>query len=85
MNRINDAALENVVGGVNVTVHNDAVNYANIRVAPGLDSKIIGRVDNGTKLITTGRKVTKDGYVWYEVQLATGSDDGWIAGSLIGF
>ena len=85
MNKINVEALEEVTGGKIVTVKNDAVSYANIRHTPGLNGKIATRVYNGTKLRTTGNKVKKDGYVWYEVTLLDGSDNAWIAGSLIGF
>ena len=43
-------------------------------------------LDNGDWVGTTGRKVTKDGYVWYEVYVLGAEDfGGWIAGSLIGF
>ena len=86
MNKINVAALENVAGGYERhTVHNDAVSYANIRKAPGLDSKVFFTIKNGEQVITTGKKVKKDGYVWYEIMLAGAYDTGWIAGSLIGF
>ena len=85
MNKINVDALENVTGGVIRTVENDAVNYANIRLAPGLDSKVLAKVKNGTKVNTTGRTFKADGYIWYEVTLLGGSDNGWIAGSLIGY
>ena len=85
MKKINDQALENVVGGVNRTVHNDAVSYANVREKPGLDSKVFFTVKNGQEVTLTGNKVSKDGYVWYEIMLAGAYDTGWIAGSLIGF
>ena len=85
MNKISFEALEEITGGKIVTVANDAVNYANIRHTPGLNGKVAAKVYNGTKLRTTGLKVTKDGYVWYEVMLAGAYDTGWIAGSLIGF
>ena len=86
MNKINVEALENVAGGYEQhTVHNDAVSYANIRKAPGLDSKVFFTIKNGEQVITTGKKVKKDGYVWYEIMLAGAYDTGWIAGSLIGF
>ena len=86
MNKINVDALENVAGGYEKhTVHNDAVSYANIRKAPGLDSKVFFTIKNGEQVITTGKKVKKDGYVWYEIMLAGAYDTGWIAGSLIGF
>ncbi len=78
MNKINVAALENVAGGYEThTVHNDA--------EPGLNSKVFFTIPNGTQVYTTGRKVKKDGYVWYEIMLAGAYDTGWIAGSLIGF
>ena len=85
MNRINDEALDNVVGGAIRTVHNDAVSYANVRTAPGLNSDVVAQIPNGTKVETTGRSRTVDGYVWYEIHLVGGSDDAWIAGSLIGY
>ena len=86
MNKINFEALENVAGGYEKhTVHNDAVSYANIRKAPGLDSKVFFTIKNGEQVITTGKKVKKDGYVWYEIMLAGAYDTGWIAGGLIGF
>ena len=87
MNKINDAALENVAGGKYQTssIQNDAVNYANIRKAPGLDSEILFTARNGWEVTLTGNKVKKDGYVWYEIILSSPSDTGWIAGSLIGF
>ena len=85
MNKISFEALEEITGGKIVTVANDAVNYANIRHTPGLNGKVAAKVYNGTKLRTTGLKVEKDGYVWYEVTLLDGSDNAWIAGSLIGF
>ena len=77
MNKINFEALENVAGGAERKVYNDAVSYANCRKEPGLNSKVFFTI--------TGRKVKKDGYVWYEIMLAGAYDTGWIAGSLIGF
>ncbi len=85
MSKISFEALEEITGGKIVTVANDSENYANIRHTPGLNGKVAAKVYNGTKLRTTGLKVKKDGYVWYEVTLIDGSDNAWIAGSLIGF
>ena len=85
MKKINDEALENVTGGKTVTVHNDSVNYANIRRTPGLNTEVLFTVKNGTEVWTTGEKVTKDGYTWYKIVLPSGSDEAWIAGSLIGY
>ena len=85
MNKINDGALENVSGGARRTVHNDALDYANVRHAPGLNSTVCGKLYNGTEVLTTGDKVTKDGYTWSKIVLPSGSDEAWIAGSLIGY
>ena len=86
MNKINFEELENVAGGKDVQVYNPSVPYANLRKAPGLDAPIKYKLDNGDWVGTTGRKVKKDGYVWYEVYVLGAEDfDGWISGSLIGF
>ena len=62
MNNINVEALENVAGGYEVrAIHNDAVDYVNIRKEPGLNSKVFFTIPNGTQVYTTGRKVKKDG------------------------
>ncbi len=86
MKAINDEALENVVGGKDVQVNNKTVSFANLRIAPGLTSKVKLKLNNGDWVGTTGKKMTKDGYTWYQVYVL-GSEDcfGWIAGSLIGF
>ena len=62
MNKLNVDALENVAGGATRTVANDAVDYANVREKPGLNSKVMFKIPNGEKVYTTGKKVTKDGY-----------------------
>ena len=86
MNKINDEALSGVVGGKDVQVHNTSVPYANLRTAPGLDSDVMMKLNNGEWVGTTGKTKTKDGYTWYQVYVL-GSEDcfGWIAGSLIGY
>ena len=84
MKKINTEALENVAGGATRTVHNDAVSYANVRQAPGLDSRVLFRIPNGEKVYTTGNTYKKDGYIWYEI-LCNEYPNGWIAGSLIGY
>lgn len=81
--KINDEALEDVTGGEERTVHNDTVNYANVRQNPGLSASIIGTVYNGTKVCTTGKRATKDGFVWCEIYFGSGL--GWIAAHLIGY
>ena len=86
MNKINVDALENVAGGKDVQVNNPSVPYANLRTKPGLDAPIKCKLDNGDWVGTTGRKVTKDGYTWYEIYVIGAEDfGGWISGSLIGF
>ena len=86
MNKINFEALESVAGGKDVKVYNPSVPYANLRTKPGLDAPIKCKLDNGDWVGTTGRKVKKDGYVWYEVYVHGAEDfGGWISGSLIGF
>ena len=85
INKINDEALENVNGGAARTVHNDSRDYANVREYPGLDTTVSGRVYNGETVYTTGETGYADGYNWYKIVLPSGSDEAWIAGSLIGY
>lgn len=86
---IADESLEGVLGGVIVTVHNDACGYANIRHEPSLNGIIAMKAKNGTRLNTVVNEyiqpVSADGYVWYPVTLEKGSDIAWIAGSMIGY
>lgn len=84
MNKLSDAALNEVNGGVVKTVNNSSCDHANVRHEPGLDGQIAASLKNGTRLIVLGDTVEKDGYVWYNVMLESGSDEAWIAGSLIG-
>ncbi len=85
MNKINFEALENVTGGKDVQVKNLSVPYANLRKPPGLDA-IKCKLDNGDWVCTTGRKVTKDGYTWYEIYVIGAEDFGsWISSSPIVF
>ena len=85
MNRINDNMLENVVGGKEVQIQNKAASYVNLRTAPGLNSDVKMKLENGTWIGITDRTEKRDGYVWYEVYVV-GCEDfgGWIAGSLLG-
>ncbi len=85
INKLDLGDLEQVAGGANAVVNNTTVDYANIREQPGLNSLILAQVKNGTKLVTTGKSVKKDGYNWLQVYLATGSDPGWVAESLLKF
>ena len=86
VNKINAEELEGVVGGVKRYVQNDSVGYANVRSKPGLDSKVLYKFPNGHDVYTTGKKVTKDGYTWYQIFCDEAPDGfGWISGSLIGY
>ena len=50
MNKINDASLDNVVGGAKRVVYNDTpgYEYANCRKAPGLNTEVFFTIPNGT-------------------------------------
>ncbi|MBQ9063925.1 MAG: SH3 domain-containing protein [Blautia sp.] len=85
MKAIKFEELDKVTGGVLTEVQHCENSGANVRMTPGLDGKVCATLANGTMLETTGSCVEKDGIVWYQVHLASGSDDAWIAGSLIGF
>ena len=54
---ISDEALEGVLGGVIVTVQNDACGYANIRHEPSLNGIIAMKAKNGTRLNTVVNEI----------------------------
>ena len=85
MNKINEEALGEVFGGEMRAIKNSSLGYVNIREEPGEDSTIVAKVNNGEMVETTGETCKKGGYVWYRVHLASGSDDAWVAGSLIDY
>lgn len=85
MNALNMEALADVTGGEIRKVNNKSVGYAYVREEPGKNGQVLGTLKNGTEVETTGEVCKKDGYDWYMVHLKTGSDDAWIAGSLIGY
>ena len=82
---LNGEELEAISGGVLRTIYNDASDYTYIRENPGYGGTVCFKAANGVRLDTTGNTFKKDGYTWYEVHLEDGSDNGWIAGSLIGY
>ena len=86
MKKVDEQALDNVVGGARRTVYSDTPGYAyaNCRRTAGLDSEVFFTIPNGTEVETTGNVIHRDGYDWYEVRLAGAYDYGWIAGHLIG-
>ena len=54
MNRINDEALENVVGGAMKVVRTGTSQNAAVRKGPGTEFKQIRSLKNGTKVNFTG-------------------------------
>jgi hypothetical protein len=86
MKKIDDASLEQVVGGATREVYNPGnVNYANVRLEPGLDGKICFVMDNGAQIETTGEIQKIDGIKWYQIELPGGGPNryGWIAGTML--
>ena len=83
-NKINLETLEQVTGGKKNVVHNPHKGYAyvNCRKSPGLDSKIICRISNGTHVNPTGNTARNNGFTWYEIRI--NGNRGWVAGHLIG-
>ena len=83
MNKINDAALENVVGGATKTVDTNTTQNAAVRSGPGKSFDIIESLPNGTKVNYTGRVEFNraDSRNWAEISSPV---YGWIAASIIG-
>ena len=78
MNKINDQALENVVGGKIKIIRNSDAGYANIRSAAGLGSRVLFTLNNGSRVDTTGNVIHRDGYDWCEIYLDN-DQYGWVA------
>ncbi|CAH1797019.1 unnamed protein product, partial [Owenia fusiformis] len=53
----------------------------NVRNNGGLKTSVIGSLPNGQCVKYTGRKQTKDGYVWYSI--AFNGRTGWVAGKYL--
>lgn len=83
MKKLSENELEEVVGGVILTIKNDSLKFADVREKPGLKNPVIATLENGTKVRTTGLKIKKDGRTWYEVTLLSGSDNAWIPGDML--
>jgi uncharacterized protein YgiM (DUF1202 family) len=81
--KLSEAALEDVVGGVTRVVNTHTDKNAAVRANPGLSYQQVASLKNGTRVNTTGETVrnTTDGRIWYQIDSPV---DGWIAGSLIG-
>ena len=79
MSKVNDEALEEVVGGKLMRVANESVNYVNVRSGPGTKFGKEYTLRNGV-YVNTVKKVYNedDGYYWSQI------DDGcWIATHLL--
>ena len=81
-NKINEEALENVVGGVKRTVDTGTSQNAALRDGPGKGYEQIASLKNGTKVNATGVIKFADGRHWAEVDYP---EYGWIAASIIGY
>jgi uncharacterized protein YgiM (DUF1202 family) len=84
MTMINDAALETIVGGAVRTVKNTSVGYAFVRIQPGLKSRVLGKISNGRKVNTTGRRIFNEDDDRYFSEVRVNGQKGWIASSIIG-
>ena len=82
INKINVEALENVIGGVKRTVDTGTSQNAAVRENPGLNSRQIGSLPNGTKVNATGVFKKADGRNWAKIDSPV---KGWIKASIIGY
>ena len=55
---------------------------ANVRVEPGLDSKLLAKLDNGSEVILIEGPLIKSGNRWWKVS-APNVEGGWVAESLM--
>ena len=83
MNRINDEALENVVGGAMKVVRTGTSQNAAVRKGPGTEFKQIRSLKNGTKVNFTGTVFysPEDDRKFAEIDYPV---HGFIAASMIG-
>lgn len=81
VHKLNNAALNQVTGGVRKTVQNTTpgYDYANVRAEP--NGTAIDKLYNGEYVYTTGRRVDRGAYTWVEVDYANGH--GWVAENLL--
>ena len=82
MNKINDAALNDVVGGVRRTVDTGTDQNAAVRCGAGKKYEQIASLKNGTKVNATGKFKEADGRSWAQIDAPV---NGWIAASIIGY
>ena len=83
MNKINEAVLENVTGGVTKTVNTNTTQNAAVRSGPATSFEQIASLPNGTKVNFTGRVEfsRKDNRNFAEINSPV---YGFIAASIIG-
>lgn len=82
MNTINVEALEDVIGGAKRTVNTGTKQNAAVRVKPGVSSKQVGSLPNGTKVNATGAFKRAGGRNWAQINAPV---KGWIKASIIGY
>lgn len=82
MKIINDAALNDVFGGVRRTVDTGTDQNAAVRCEAGKGYEQIASLKNGTKVNATGRFKEADGRSWAQIDSPV---DGWVAASILGY
>ena len=75
--RLTDDELKKVNGGDHWKVDNPDADYVNIRSDPGMNHTVVGRVNNGDYVNTTGSTRKVDGLTWYQIDHPA---NGWIVG-----
>jgi uncharacterized protein YraI len=82
MNKINEAALEQVTGGARRRVDTGTSQNAAVRSGAGKSYGQIDSLENGTYVNATGVFKEADGRTWAQIDSPV---DGWIAASIIGY
>ena len=82
MNKLNEAALEQVTGGVRRKVDTGTSQNAAVRSGAGKKYDQIDSLENGTYVNATGKFKEADGRSWAQIDSPV---DGWIAASIIGY
>ena len=79
---MNDQELEKVSGGDSRVVNTGDSRPAAIRSTPSLNATVLGTLNNGTVVNTTGNFTRADGRNWAEIDYPI---KGWIKGSILGY
>ena len=82
LNKINDEALNQVVGGVKRVVDTGTSQNAAVRDGAGKGYEQIASLENGTVVNATGKFREADGRNWAQIDYPF---DGWIAASILGY